>query len=119
MALPMVTMFRTSGWIAGGMNWWRNPSLSMTSPTTAVKSSRRVCAKRSASSFQKSVISLQRSMRLPGHHVPAAADEKVQIGACVGLQDVVEVQALVAAGHRGRRRPPAGASALEFFVRYI
>src|ERR1039458_6172223 len=65
MALPMVTMFRSSGWMAGGRNWCWNPSLSMMSPTTAVKSSRRACAKRSAWSIQRSVIGL--SFRIACH----------------------------------------------------
>ena len=48
-------------------------------------------------------------VRLAPHGRPACADEEVEIGAGVGAQDVVDVQALPAAGRpgEGRRASPA------------
>ena len=52
MARPITTMSSRSGLISGGKNWCCSSSLSIASPTTAVKSSRLAMAKSSVSFFQ-------------------------------------------------------------------
>src|SRR3712207_774387 len=53
------------------------------------------------------------SMVVPRNGRSALADEEVEIGALVGLQDMVDVELGVAAARMGRRRLPSGAPAVE------
>ena len=58
-------------------------------------------------------------MRLSRHRVAPAADQEVEIGAVMGLADVLDIQAGIAAGrHDRRRRLPRFAAARELFVRH-
>jgi len=56
-------------------------------------------------------------MALAGNPSTPAADQKIQIGALIGLQYMIDVQPLIASGPRDRRRLPGGLSTIQLVVR--